>query len=128
MSTEQNRFNNKSQDGSAMVIAILVMLLMMGFVVLAVSRTNSETLMSSNDAAEARAYAAAEASLESTTREFVDVFERKLTPDTTDVDTIQKQIVPGFDTFTFSQKITKIREATPVILTGGNYSGLYSLR
>jgi hypothetical protein len=116
------------ENGSALVIAILVMLLMMGFVALAISRTTTETIISANDDAEAKAYAASEASLESTTRDFVDIFERKLSPDDSDIAAIQNQKVPGFDNFTFSQKVQKIRDATPVILTGGNYSGLYALR
>lgn len=128
MSNRKKHLKNKSQNGSALVIAILVMLLMMGFVILAISRTTSETLISSNDAAEARTYAAAEASLESTTRDFVDVFEKKLVPDSGDIDAIQSKTVPGFEKFKFSQKVEKIKEATPVILTGGNYSGLYALR
>src|SRR5687768_11652787 len=128
MPDQRKIYKPQSQSGSALVIAILVMLLMMGFVALAISRTNSETLISSNDASEARTYAAAEASLESTTRDFIDVFEKKLIPDSNDVATIQKNVVPGFDEFKFSQKVEKTKEATPIILTGGNYSGLYSLR
>lgn len=128
MPDQPKTYKPESQSGSALVIAILVMLLMMGFVVLAISRTNSETLMSANDASESRTYAAAQASLESTTRDFVEVFEKKLVPDSNDISIIQKASVPGFDAFVFSQKIEKIKEAAPIVLTGGNYSGLYSLR
>lgn len=127
-SSKENFQSADYQSGSAIVIAILVMLLMMGFVILAISRTTTETMISSNDSAEARTYAAAEASLESTTRAFVDIFDRKLSPDSNDLDTIQKKRIPGFDNFTFSQKIEKITDAKSVILTGGNYSGLYALR
>lgn len=124
----QNAPQNNSQKGSALVIAILVMLLLMGFVALAISRTTSEMMMTSNDSSESRTYAATEASLESTTRDFVDVFEKKLSPDSADIGAIQKKKVPGFEKFTFSPKIDKIRDATPVVLAGGNYSGLYALR
>ena len=128
MSDLQNTPKNNSQKGSALVIAILVMLLLMGFVVLAISRTTSEMMITSNDSSESRTYAATEASLESTTRDFVDVFERKLSPDLSDIGAIQKKKVPGFEKYTFSQKIDKIKDAAPVVLAGGNYSGLYALR
>lgn len=124
----KNIINNSSQTGSALVIAILVMLLLMGFVVLAISRTTTEIMITSNDSAEARTYAASEASLESTTRSFVDVFDKKLTPDSNDIEIIQKYKVPGFDNFKFTQTIEKISEAKTATLTGGNYSGLYALR
>jgi hypothetical protein len=128
MSDLKNTPKNQSQQGSALVIAILVMLLLMGFVVLAISRTTSEMMITSNDSSESRTYAATEASLESTTRDFVDVFEKKLSPDLSDIGSIQKKKVPGFDNYTFAQKIEKIKDAAPVVLAGGNYSGLYALR
>lgn len=124
----QDAPQNNHQKGSALVIAILVMLLLMGFVVLAISRTTSEMVITSNDSSESRTYAATEASLESTTRDFVDVFEKKLSPDSADINAIQKKKVLGFEKFTFSPKIEKIKEAAPVVLAGGNYSGLYALR
>ena len=49
------------ERGSAMVIALLVLALVLAFVALAVSRTTNETIASSNDAAESRAFAAAQA-------------------------------------------------------------------
>ena len=58
-----------------MVIALMVMILLMGFVALAVSRTNSETVASANDEAETKAFEAANASLEIMTRNFNKVFE-----------------------------------------------------
>lgn len=128
MSNLRKSSKNKSQSGSALVIAILVMLLLMGFVVLAISRTTSEMMMTSNDSSESKTYAATEASLESTTRDFVDIFEKKLSPDSADIEAIQKKRVPGFEKYTFSQKIDKIKDAAPVVLAGGNYSGLYALR
>src|SRR5260221_3356786 len=39
-----------SEHGSAMVIALLIMILLMGFVTLAVTRTSNETVPSPNDA------------------------------------------------------------------------------
>lgn len=128
MINKKNLYNIKKEEGSALVIAILVMLLLMGFVVLAISRTTTEMMITSNDSAEARTYAASEASLESTTRAFVDVFNKKLSPSQSDIDGIQNSHVPGFENFTFSQNIKKVSETQRIILTGNNYSGLYALR
>lgn len=118
----------QSQNGSALVIAILVLLLMMGFVALAISKTTTDTLIAGNDASEARAYAASEADLESSTRDFADVFERKLIPDTADLKAVEQKSVAGFDDFTFSKSLVKTKDSAPVVLTGGTYSGLYALR
>ena len=81
---KSRQFNNsakiKSEKGSALVIALLILLLLMAFAALAISRTTTEIQMTGNDVSEGKAYAASEASLESMTRDFVDVFERKLVP------------------------------------------------
>lgn len=118
----------KSQQGSALVIALLVLVLLMGFTALAISRTTTEILITGNDISEGRAYAASEASLENITRDFVDVFEQKLVPTDTDITNIKNKPVPGFDNFTFDTDLVKTAESTPTILTGGSYSGLYALR
>lgn len=128
MAQERIDPKKKSQSGSALVIAIMVMLLLMGFVALAISRTTGEIMLTSNDSSDAKTYAAAEAGLESTTLDFVDVFDRKLTPDSNDIANIQNKTVPGFSNFSFAKTIKKTKEATPVVLTGGSYSGLYALR
>ena len=129
---KSNQFNNsakiKSEKGSALVIALLILLLLMGFAALAISRTTTEIQMTGNDVSEGRAYAASEASLESMTRDFVDIFERKLVPTSTDIQTIKTNPVAGFSNFTFATDITKTQASTPTILTGGSYSGLYALR
>lgn len=117
-----------NENGSALVITLLVLLLLMAFAALAVSRTSTEIIMTGNDVSEGRAFAASEASLESMTRDFVDIFEQKLVPNSTDIQTIKNKPVPGFDKFSFVTDITKTSESTPTILTGGSYSGLYSLR
>jgi hypothetical protein len=117
-----------SQKGSALVIALLVLVLLMGFTALAISRSSTEILMTGNDIAESKAYTASEASLENMTRDFVDVFEKKLVPTEADIANIKNQAVPGFDNYSFNTKITKTSESTPTVLTGGSYSGLYALR
>lgn len=117
-----------SQKGSALVIALLVLVLLMAFTALAISRTTSEILVTGNDISEGKAYAASEASLENLTRDFVDVFEQKLVPSDNDIQTIKNKPVPGFEKFSFATNITKTSENSATILTGGSYSGLYALR
>lgn len=123
-----NSGKTSNQEGSAMVIALLILLLLMAFASLAISRTTSEIMMTSNDVSEGRTFAATEASLENMTRDFVDVFEQKLVPTTADINDIKTRTVPEFDTFNFQTDITKTDQSTPTILTGGSYSGLYALR
>ncbi len=120
---------NSSEQGSAMVIALMVMILLMGFVALAVSRTNSETVASANDEAETKAFEAANASLEIMTRNFNKVFETKLTFSTTDETRIESQLPPGFDTtYDFTQTITQTQATKDVILTGEFFQGLNARR
>lgn len=118
----------KSESGAAMVIAILVMLLLIGFVALVMSRISFETIITANDAAENRAFGAAEANLESTSREFADVFERKLTPSTTDITNIRNSTIPNFINYAFTKTVTQVKSSQATEITGGTYSGLYSLR
>lgn len=120
----------QSQDGSAMVLALLVMVLLMGFVALAVSRTNSETVAESNDVAESRAFEAAHASLEVMTRNFGKIFDLKLNPDAADLTRIMGQTPPGFDDYTFlpDQKLVQVKFTEPVVMTGELFQGLNALR
>ena len=113
-----------------MVIALLVLLLLMGFVTLAVSRVASETIITSNDAAENETLGATMASLESTTRDFADVFERKLTPTTSDISVVEGLAMPttGFERYTFGKIITPTKDSEVTEITGGTYAGLFALR
>lgn len=130
MKNNDEKANNSatSQNGSALVIALLILLLLMAFAAIAVSRTSTEIIMTGNDVSEGRAFAASEASLENMTRDFVDVFEQKLVPTSSDIATIKARPVPGFSNFSFETDITRTAENTPTVLTGGSYSGLYALR
>jgi len=118
------------QKGSAMVLALLVMILLMGFVALAISRTNSETVAAANDAAESRTFEAAHASLEVMTRNFSKVFDLKMNPDSADLSRIESQAPPGFDDYSFlpNQKIVQTRATEPVVMTGELFQGLNALR
>ncbi|MDH3494643.1 MAG: hypothetical protein OEM82_13895 [Acidobacteriota bacterium] len=126
----ENPVNNaaQSESGAALVVAIFMLLLLMGFVALAISRTSTETIITNNDVSESRAFAASEAALESATRDFVDVFETKLVPSATDITNVEQAAVPGFGNFNFTKVISKTKAGTPIVLTGGNYGGLYALR
>lgn len=117
------------EDGSAMVIALLVMILLMAFVALAISRTNNETISAANDEAETRAFEAASASLEVMTRNFDKVFETKITFDAADKSRIEGQYPPGFTPeYTFNQTITQTAATKDVVLTGEFFQGLYARR
>ncbi|MEP6944992.1 MAG: hypothetical protein ABJA02_03685 [Acidobacteriota bacterium] len=124
-----SRGTSSGEDGSAMVIALMIMILLMGFVALAVSRTNSETVSASNDESETKAFEAANASLEIMTRNFNKVFETKLTIDTTDITRINSQVPPVFDTdYIFSQNITQTAATKDVVMTGEFFQGLNARR
>lgn len=119
----------KKQTGSAIVLALLVMILLMGFVALAVSRTANETIASSNDAAETRAFEAAQASLEIVTHNFDKIFDGKINASTADITRIEGQYPDGFtNEYTFSQKITKTKNDKAVVVTGEQFQGLNALR
>ena len=121
--------HRKNQEGAAIVIALLIMILLMGFVVLAISRTNSETIASANDAAETRTFEAAHASLEIMTKNFDKIFDLKLNPDQTDIDRIQGQKPPDFtDQYEFNQTITQTKQTETVVMTGQLFQGLNALR
>jgi hypothetical protein len=118
-----------SENGSAIIIALLIMVLLMGFVALAVSRTSNETVASSNDAAETRAFEAAQASLEIMTHNFDKVFDVKLSPDNADLTRIKGQEPDGFTAeYDFDQKINKTQNSEIVVMTGQQFQGLNALR
>ncbi|MGI9036507.1 MAG: hypothetical protein ACR2GD_10775 [Pyrinomonadaceae bacterium] len=121
------------QRGTAVVIALLVMALIMGFVVLALSRTTTETLATANDAAESRAFSAAEASLENMTRDLDKVFEQKLSPTTSDLTTIvnNNKVISGFSNYSFDPQINQLGDPTKpqiVVVSKQQLQGLSALR
>ncbi|HVE55618.1 MAG TPA: hypothetical protein VNB22_02245, partial [Pyrinomonadaceae bacterium] len=119
----------KREDGSAIVIALLILTLLTAFVALAVSRTTSETIATSNDAAESRAFSAAQGSLEIMTRNFDKIFEEKLSPAPADLLHVQNLKPPGFDTdYQFEQVITQTEATKTVVMSGQLLQGLNALR
>lgn len=131
LSSKGNNFSrrgkNKSEKGSAILIALFIMLLLLSFVALAVTRTTNETVASSNDQAETRTFAASHASLEVMTRNFNKIFDRKLNPDATDLTRIQGQFPPGFDNYDFDQTLTQTASRI-VTMTGDEFQGLSARR
>ena len=120
------RKNN--QKGSAIIIALLVMVLLLGFVALALSRTNSETISTANDASETRTFEAAHASLEIMTKNFDKIFDLKLNPNPGDLDRVASQKPPEFDDFDFDQTVRQTDNTKQVVMTGEVYQGLNALR
>jgi hypothetical protein len=117
------------ESGAAMVIALLVLSLMLGFVALAVSRTTAETIASSNDAAESRAFSASQASLEVMTRNFDKIFEEKLSPTPADLARVKSLTPPDFDTmYDFQQELTQTKATETVVMSGQLLQGLNALR
>lgn len=128
-SNKPNDEHRKAEEGTAIVIALLIMILLMGFVVLAISRSTSETIASSNDAAESRTFEAAHASLEVMTKNFDKIFDLKLNPDNSDITRIQGQKPPGFtDQYDFNQIINQTQNTQTVVMTGQLFQGLNALR
>lgn len=116
------------ERGSATVIAILILGLLTVFVSLALSRASNEAMLMGNDAAEGRAYNAAQASLETMTRNFNKIYDVRLTPIPSDLTSIQSASVPGFTNYTFNQNITATAAPSQVVISGGAFQGLYATR
>jgi hypothetical protein len=120
---------SKREDGSAIVIALLILTLLTAFVALAVTRTTNETIATSNDAAESRAFSAAQGSLEVMTRNFDKIFEEKLSPSSNDLLHIESLKPPGFDdTYNFTQSIRQTKATQTVVMSGQLLQGLNALR
>ncbi len=117
-----------TERGAALIVALMVLVLMMGFVALAISKTSTETVITNNDISESRTYAASEAALENTTRDFVDLFETRLTPSDSDVALVKQGSPDGFDDYTFVNEILKTNSARTITMTGGRYGGLTAVR
>lgn len=132
---EGNQINNSKsghrhdQRGSALIIALFIMALLGVFVALAMTRTASEAAALGNETSEGRTFYAAQGSLEMMTRNFNKVFEVRLNPFDTDLDTVRNGDVPGMaPQFTFGQEVVITSPAETKVISGGPYSGLYAIR
>ena len=107
---------DENQKGSAIVIALFVLVLLSAFVALAMSRTASEAAAIGNDAAEAKTTYAAQGSLEMMTRNFNKLFEVKLNPSRADIDAIQLSEEPGLiNQYSFVREVDPISDSKPVV-------------
>lgn len=134
-SVETNQASCKNERGSAVIIALLVMILLMGFVALAITRTTNETIAASNDAAETRTFEAAHASLEIVTQNFDKIFDNKLNPSPSDLTDIEAKkpkdgaIDPAFfANYDFTQDINQTKNSSIVSMTGEEFQGLSAFR
>ncbi len=118
----------RSERGGATVISLLVMGLLTIFVSLALSRTTTEALIMGNDTAEARSFYAAQASIETMTRNFNKIYDLRLSPVATDITKVQTDMPIGFGGFTFTQSLARTGVDEPKIITGGPFEGLNALR
>src|SRR4051794_24176803 len=122
------------EKGSTIVIALFVLALISIFVALAMSRSSAEAVATGNETAEARAFYAAQGSLEQMTRNFNKKFEVNLKPGTADFADVQADGVQGLSTdrggiYTFNQEvIAPAVSGQPVVLSGGPFAGLYAKR
>ncbi len=117
------------ERGSSLIITLLVMFLLLGFVALTLSRTVSETAVSTNDQSEAKAFEAAQAGLEDATRDFASVMETKLSPTTADIYRIKNSDVYGFtDTFSISKDPQQISNSKVVTIDEGPFQGLIKIQ
>ena len=120
---------NLNEKGAALVTTLLILMLLLGFVALALSRTSVDNMSASNDAAEAHAFGASQAGLEDATRDFATVLEQKLNPSDTDITKIKNSLVPGFsNTFGYTKALESVGASKQVTITSGEFQGLYSLR
>src|SRR4051812_39361764 len=125
--------DRRGEDGTAIVIALFVLALISVFVAMALSRSSAEAIATGNETAEGRAFYAAQGSLETMTRNFNKKFEVNIQPGTADFDSVRTADVPGLSTtsggyYTFDQEVQQTSNNTPIVLTGGPFSGLYSKR
>lgn len=118
-----------SDKGSAMVVALLVLTLVSAFVALAVTRTTNETIAASNDAAETKAFSAAQGSLEIMTRNFDKIFDQKLSPAPSDLQHVMDLKPPGLESsYDFVQNIQQTKVTETVVMSGNLLQGLNALR
>ena len=127
-----NGENDPRQNGSALIIALFILVLLSAFVALALSRTASQAAAVGNETAEGRTFYAAQGSLETMTRNFNKVFETKLNPSNTDINAVRNGSVPLLSApqgpYTFFQEVDPTSNSVAVTLSGGPYSGLIAIR
>ena len=129
-----NGTNDPHQRGSAIVIALLILVLLSVFVALALSRTASEAAAVGNEASEGRTFYAAQGSLEVMTRNFNEVFETKINPSDAafdpvrNINPVRAGVEPGLAQYTFNREVLRVDAGTYSVINEGPYAGLYATR
>jgi hypothetical protein len=125
----------KRFEGSATIIAMLVLGLLTIFVAVALSRITTDALIVRNEVSQSNAFYAAEAGLETMSRNFEKIFDAKLNPSKQDLTAlIHKSKWPhNFSDYTFNQVITPddpgaIKSQTVLISGGTPYDGLMAIQ
>lgn len=118
----------QNQDGTTTIIALLIMMLLMGFVTLAITRSANETIAVSNEISETKALFAAQASIENMALKADARFENKLTLTSTDISAIQASLPANYTEYSFAQTLTKTKDAEVVDATGEQLQGLKAIR
>ncbi len=118
----------KDEEGAALVVSLLILALLAGFVAVAISRTSADAMLVENGVSEAATYAATQASLENTTREFVDLFESSLAPSDDEINALTTRVPENFDNYEFSTEIKPLSDSENIVLTGGTLGGLTAIR
>lgn len=130
---EKEKFQNrkkefKNEKGTTTIIALLIMMLLMGFVTLALTRSANETIAVSNEISETKALFAAQASVENMSLKADAEFENKLTLTTSDISSIQSSVPANYSDYSFVQSITKTKDAEVIDATGEQFQGLKAIR
>lgn len=118
----------KNENGTTTIITLLIMMLLMGFVTFALTRSANETIALSNEISETKTLFAAQASIENMVLKADAKFEDKLTLDSNDVTAIQGSIPSNYSDYTFIQSLTKTRASEVTDATGQQFQGLKVLR
>ncbi|NJM51965.1 MAG: hypothetical protein HC846_00435 [Blastocatellia bacterium] len=118
----------RNEKGTTTIIALLIMMLLMGFVTFALTRSANETIAVSNEISETKTLFAAQASVENMVLKADAKFEEKLSIDTADMTAIQGSTPSNYSDYTFTQSFTKTRDAEIIDATGQQYQGLKVLR
>lgn len=118
----------QEEKGTTTIIALLIMMLLMGFVAFSLTRSANETMAVTNEISETKTLFAAQASLENMALKADVQFEDKLTLNSADVATIQGSIPANYTDYSFVQNVVKSRESEIIDATGQQFQGLKVLR
>ncbi len=121
----------RSQRGTAMIIAIMVMALLAIFVAAAVSRVTNEARVMGADQANTEAYFAAQAALERMSRNFSNVYDVRIRPTPVDITNIQTDTPASYAHYQFDQVLTAENGGASTTTTVDNdspFAGLVASR